>query len=150
MTTWTWDDPKAPASVKIAGPEGWEFDLGSPSAEELGRFEFALDRAIAIYDVLGRAKAAFEEGRADYARTIDRLDELLDGLGEAILLVVRSCAEVSRWITPRGQPNTLAAAFQGRGDDFVRFCREWIQIARAKPSGNGQAAEPSLVPGRVD
>ena len=112
-----------------AGSVTWKI----PPDGELDRFEFALERSKAIYDILDAALATFGDGSADYSNAVAQIDRLLDQSNIATTNLLDACNMITTWVEP---VETMTKAFGGKANDLLAFCRAWIAEQRdeRKPS----------------
>jgi hypothetical protein len=116
----------------IASPQ-WKL----PRYEELKAFEWMLERAAMVYSTLERARQAFETGKADYSNAAEEVGNLIAQANLAAGELVEACKGVDAFFH-----DPISPAFQGKGNEFVRFCREFAQ-AQGPPEevlGNSERA----------
>lgn len=131
---WKFDRPAK--SVPVG--EGQVVTWKTPPDGELDRFEFALERSKAIYDILAAALATFEDGAADYSNAVAQIDRLLDQSNIATTNLLDACNMIATWVEP---VEAMKKVFDGKANDLLEFCRAWISEQRdeRKPS---PAADP--------
>jgi hypothetical protein len=101
----------------------------APNLGELKAFDETLERAVFIYTTLERARDAFSEGRASYERATAEIRHLIEQIKLAGEEVIDACRSVVRFF-PEGVSKTLADFFDGNGNAFVRFCREFVETQK--------------------
>jgi hypothetical protein len=102
-------------------------------------FSSKLERAAAVFRVLEFARTAFEQGRADYSRATEKLNQIMDEANVAAVELVEAAREVYEWF-----PDLSPKVFAGRGDDLVAFGRGWVDAVRE------QAETPVEIPEKVE
>ena len=112
------------ADRKVEAPDGAVWNWAAPTEEEVGAFAAQLEMATLVFRILSAARSAFEGGIADYEDATSRLRTLLSEGALAAREIVEVCDGIRKWV---GLPED---AFVGRGDEFVKFCRDWIAAAR--------------------
>ena len=99
----------------------------SPNVGELKAFEYALERAACVYRMLEEARDSFEGGRASYRDAAENVRHLIDESNAAAMELVTACMAVDQFFVPEGDPILPSHIFQGRGNEFLAFCREWVK-----------------------
>lgn len=128
----------------VASPQ-WKL----PRYEELKAFEWMLERAAMVYSTLERARQAFETGKADYSNAAEEIGNLIAQANLAAGELVEACKGVDVFFH-----DPISPAFQGRGNEFVRFCREFAEAQGPPPevlgnSGRAPGASSAEVPRRI-
>lgn len=124
---WTWN--RKARRVEIVAPSGDALVVEWPPQElgELKAFEYALERAVAVYEILERARQAFESAKGEYSDAATQVGHLIDRINDAAARVNAICVEQAMKFYDGAE---IVKAFQGAADEFLRFWREWIEEQR--------------------
>lgn len=126
----SWEFKPEKRTVKISGyyDKPATFEWLEPEYGELQAFKYLLERAAKAYVILGRSLHKMGNAEAKtYKDALPEVNHLLDETAKAGQAITDTCATVNKWF-----PQVLAPIFDGKTDEFLKFCREWIK-AQAHP-----------------
>lgn len=125
LKNWTW----ATDGVNFNGDGTMPFRQFT--AEELGQWLYATDRANSVFDVLMNARARFETGMVDYAGACGRLHRLLDECDKAGAALMAVSREIVRFF-PDSVHQTIAALAAPELHVFIQEAIPLLQAQVAK------------------